>query len=74
LPLRERSLQKVASYALIDGSANACLPPATAAPITPSPAEIDALAKLGYLELKDRDDVSAIEGAASAFISDSLTL
>jgi hypothetical protein len=37
-----------------------------------TPVDIDALVKRGYLELKDRDDTSAIEQAANEFISDAL--
>jgi hypothetical protein len=35
-------------------------------------AEVDALVKRGYLEPKNRDDQTAIEEAATAFISDAL--
>jgi hypothetical protein len=35
-------------------------------------AEVDALVKRGYLEPKNRHDQTAIEEAATAFISDSL--
>jgi hypothetical protein len=37
-----------------------------------SPADIKELMKRGYLGPNDREDVSALEFAASSFISDSL--
>jgi hypothetical protein len=35
-------------------------------------AEIDALVRLGFLDPKDRDDLSTIQQAADAFLSDAL--